>query len=293
MPPGTLMAYCLRHGIAGSLSGGCIEENLLEKLNAGTLIDKDGNKSFPQQVIFGASTEEQQRLMLPCGGQVSILVECLLPQAPIIEHFTELSRRLSKRQPVGRRISITDGQLSVETKDIERGIRQLEDCIEHGMGLAYQMLLIGASEVARSVAELARPLDFKVSVWDHREEFIRNWQVENVEVFKGSPQKLISQNFSDENNAIIALAHDPRVDDIALVDALESNAFYIGAIGSTKTCNNRRQRLLNYVDDVNSLDKMHAPVGMSIGSKTPYEIAISILAEVIKERRQLEKSRQY
>ena len=127
-------------------------------------------------------------------------------------------------------------------------------------------------------------------MWDHREEFIRNWQVQNVEIYKDSPEKLINEKFSDENNAIIALAHDPRVDDFALIDALSTKAFYIGAIGSRNTCNKRRERLINYVESPVLLEKMHSPVGIDIGSKTPFEIAISVMAHVIQKRRELEKS---
>ena len=293
MPAGTLMAYCTDYGIAGSLSGGCIEEDLLEKMEAGLLLVGDGAKSYPVELIYGGSEQQQKRFLLPCGGQLHLLVEYLKPEASVIEHFDELNNVLAQRRLAGRRVCLADGHLTVLSKDIKRGIKRIEDdrgdCIEHSMGPTYQMLLIGASEVARCVAELAQPLGFRVSVWDHRKEFVRNWKVDNVEVFTGSPEKLINQTFKDENNAIIALAHDPRVDDFALVDALATNAFYIGAIGSTRTCNNRNQRLRDYLEDTSQLDKLLSPVGMDIGSKTPYEIAISILAEVVMKRSQLEK----
>jgi len=247
------------------------------------------NERFPVEIIYGDTEEDQKKYLLPCGGQLHLLVERLKADEKTIKHFTELKSVLCKRELIVRKVSLKEGHLDLITSDVKRGIKHSDDCLLHGMGPEYQMLLIGASEVARCVAELALPLDFKVAVWDHREEFIRNWKVENVEVFTGSPEKLISQNYADENNAIIALAHDPRVDDFALVDALATKAFYIGAIGSKKTCANRNQRLLGYLDQPESLDKMHSPVGLSIGSKTPYEIAISILAEVISKRSQLEK----
>ncbi len=292
-PAGTLMAFCIKDGIVGSLSGGCIEEDLLEKMKAGTLLSSQGAASYPLQVVYGGSEEEQKRFVLPCGGQLHITVEYLKPCAETNEHFFILNQKLSKRELVGRRVNVATGEYSIIEKNLKRGIREtaanLHVEIEHVMGPNYQMLLIGASEVARCVAELAKPLDFNIAVWDHREEFIRNWNVENVPVHSGSPEKLIQSNYSDVNNAIIALAHDPRVDDFALVDALATNAFYVGAIGSKRTCDNRNTRLLGYIDDIDSLEKLHSPVGLSIGSKTPYEIAISILAQVIKERRKLEK----
>ncbi len=296
-PVGTLMAYCKKYGIAGSLSGGCIEEDLLEKMQSDTLLSSKGKNAYPIEVIYGGSQEQQQRFLLPCGGQLHLLIEQLSPVPEIINHFEQLNEALANRELIARQVHLATGRAEIISTNLRRGIREVtnmggQQCMEHVMGPNYQMLLIGASEVARCVAELAKPLDFKVSVWDHRDEFIRNWQVANVEVHSGSPEKLIKENFADEHNAIIALAHDPRVDDFALVDALATNAFYIGAIGSKRTCDNRNTRLLGYLDDVNSLEKMHSPVGISIGSKTPYEIAVSILAQVIQKRSQLEKSKQ-
>jgi xanthine dehydrogenase accessory factor len=287
MPAGTLMAYCSGNGMVGSLSGGCIEQDLLDQMEAGSLGSSNENQ-VPVELIYGQSEEDQKKFLLPCGGQLHLLVERLSPSEASIQHFTELNTRLSQRTLICRKVCLKTGFLDLQTFNVKRGIVQVEQTIEHGLGPVYQMLLIGASEVARCVAELALPLDFKVAVWDHREAFIRNWQVENVEVFSGSPEKLISQNYHDQNNAIIALAHDPRVDDFALVDALDTNAFYIGAIGSKKTCANRNKRLLEYISEPKNLQKMHSPVGLSIGSKTPYEIAISILAEIISKRSQLE-----
>jgi xanthine dehydrogenase accessory factor len=289
-PCGTLMAYCEANGVVGSLSGGCIEEDLLSKFKNGEIFAQLKAPSQTTQLVYGDSEEQQERFMLPCGGQLHLLVEQLKPSLSTLEHFKQLIERLACREKITRRVSLTDSGLSLSEKNVQLGIKKLSDAIEHSIGPNYQMLLIGASEVARCVAELAQPLGFKVTVWDHRKVFIQNWQVEGVEVVSGSPEKLINQNFSDTNNAIIALAHDPRVDDIALVDALATNAFYIGAIGSKFTCEKRNNRLKNYIDEENNLDKMHSPVGVDIGSKTPYEIAISILAEVISERRKLEKT---
>lgn len=309
-PAGTLMAYCKKHGVAGTLSGGCIEEDLLEKMQLGTLLINQNKQQFPIEMIYGGSQEEQSKFVLPCGGQLHILVEYLHATLEVIEHFSSLEYFLHQREIIGRKVAVHSGEITLLTENIQRGISRVAECsvqnknqnftdttnakekvyIEHIMGPAYQMLLIGASEVARCVAELALSLDFEVSVWDHREEFIRNWQVQNVEVYQGSPEKLINEKFTDENNAIIALAHDPRVDDFALVDALSTKAFYIGAIGSKNTCRKRRERLVNYVGPPELLDKMHSPVGIDIGSKTPFEIAISVMAHVIQKRSELEKS---
>jgi len=293
-PSGTLMAYCEKYGIAGTLSGGCIEQDLVEKMQQGTLLADQKSQTYPIEMVYGGTPEQQARFVLPCGGQLHLLVEYLQPIESTISHFTQLNDCLTHREMVARKVDISTGDLAIVHSKTNRGIARIENenssaYVEHAMGPTYQMLLIGASEVARCVAELAQPLDFAVSVWDHREEFLRNWNVADVEVYRDSPEVLIREKFADESNVIIALAHDPRVDDFALVDALTTQAFYIGAIGSKTTCKKRNERLVNYVDDITSLDKMHSPVGLDIGSKTPFEIAISVLAHVIQARSQLEK----
>ena len=144
--------------------------------------------------------------------------------------------------------------------------------------------MVGAGEVARCVAEIAKNLEFDITLCDFRDEFLQGWQVDGVTVIKGMPDDLIAESFTDKHCAIIALAHDPRIDDMAMLEALNSNAFYIGAMGSLKTSTKRRERLLALDIKQKQLEKLHAPIGMDIGSKTPYEIALSIMAHVVQYR---------
>lgn len=145
--------------------------------------------------------------------------------------------------------------------------------------------MVGAGEVARCVAEIAKNLEFDITLCDFRDEFLQGWQADGVTVIKGMPDDLIAESFHDRRCAIIALAHDPRIDDMAMLEALNSDAFYVGAMGSVATSEKRRARLLELGISQTNLDKLHAPIGVDIGSKTPYEIALSIMADVICHRR--------
>ena len=148
----------------------------------------------------------------------------------------------------------------------------------------YQLLLVGAGEVARCVAELAQKVDFQVSLCDYREDFLQGWHVDGVEILREMPDDVIEKGFSHKFCAIIALAHDPRIDDMAMMQALTTNAFYVGAMGSERTSTARRIRLKDLSITDEQMDKLHAPIGLSIRSKTPYEIAFSIVSHLIAER---------
>ncbi len=284
VPRGSAMLFSPGAGVIGSLSGGCIEEDLLRQMSDGSLLQRFVDDGHPLLLVYGRNEEEQNRFSLPCGGQLHILVEYLRPSAENLQHFSSLNAALGSRLPVARRVSLSDGRVATLHEDIVSGIRITDRYLEQGFSPDFQMLLVGAGEISRCVAELAKLLDFSVSVWDFREAFVQAWNVAGTELITEPIEDAIKQRFSDKYNAIITLAHDPRLDDIVLMDALQTDAFYIGALGSTRTTQSRRERLLSLLDHPQDLDKLHAPVGLSIGSKTPYEIAIAILAEVIQVR---------
>lgn len=284
VPKGSLMIFSPDSGIVGSLSGGCIEEDLLRQMSDGSLLALSERMNRPMMVVYGRTEEEQTRFSLPCGGQLHILVEYITPSTEYLRHFSLLNDALSGRIAIARRVSLADGSVETIADHVTTGITLTDDAMEQGFYPEFQMLLVGAGEISRCVAELAKLVDFRVFVWDFREAFIKAWQVENVDLIEQPVEKEIKERFSDKYNAIITLAHDPRLDDIVLMDALRTGAFYIGALGSEKTTKSRRERLKSLLEDENDLRKLHAPVGIEIGSKTPYEIAISILAEVIAVR---------
>ena len=147
-------------------------------------------------------------------------------------------------------------------------------------GPRWRLFIIGAGQLSRFVAQVATAMDYHVTVCDPREEYRSGWSVPGVRVVHMMPDDLVLESHLDARSAVLALTHDPKLDDLALMEALKSSAFYVGAIGSRANNASRRERLKLFDVSEEQLAKLHGPVGLYIGSKTPAEIAISILAEM-------------
>ena len=130
-------------------------------------------------------------------------------------------------------------------------------------------------------------LDYRVLVCDPRPQMIADWDLEGVELVQGMPDDVVREHVQDRYSIVITLTHDPRIDDMALMEALTSPAWYVGALGSVRTSEKRRQRLPQLGLSESQIERLQAPVGLDIGSKTPPEIAIAILADLIGKRREL------
>ena len=280
-PVGSLMAYVPGVGLSGSLSGGCIEEHLLV-----TLKEEGMQQRAPMLQSFGGESEQQGLFQLPCGGELLICLEYLRPVSNHIQHFQNILERVAQRESVARMVDLNNGQMSLTYEPESKQLQLDQFSLYHPLMPGWRMLLTGCGEVTRCVAELAKTLDFSVTVCDFRPDFVEGWSMDGVTLFTGFPDDLIQKKYSDHYSAVITLAHDPRVDDMALLAALDGDAFYVGAMGSTRTSDKRRQRLLQLDMTQQQIDKLHAPAGYSTGSKTPWEIAISIMAEVIAVRKQ-------
>ncbi|MEQ8953179.1 MAG: XdhC family protein, partial [Gammaproteobacteria bacterium] len=159
-----------------------------------------------------------------------------------------------------------------------------EGVMYHSLSPMYRLLLLGAGDVAKYVAELALALEYDVTLCDPRPRYLDNWHVDGVEITSALPDDVVREKFSNPYSGIVALAHDPRVDDMALMEALKTDAFYVGAMGSERTSAARRERLPELGLSKDEIDQLHAPIGFQIDSKTPAEIAIAILAEVTAVR---------
>ncbi len=144
-----------------------------------------------------------------------------------------------------------------------------------------RLLLIGAGQLSLYVADMAAMLDFEVLVCDPREEFRQGWETRQARFIPGMPDDAVLAIRPDERTAVVALTHDPRLDDLALLTALQSDAFYVGALGSLRNNDRRRERLLQLEVPVAAINRLHGPIGLHIGSHTPPEIALSLLAEVV------------
>lgn len=284
-PVGAMMACTLDGELVGSISGGCIEEDFLEQLRDGSLkaqFDEEGGKPF--KVKYGMTEAEQARLRLPCGGQLHVLLEYIEPDEANRTVFTRLRSDLENHTLVSRIIDLESGAISARDESSDEAVIIDEGVMTHSLSPMYRLLLLGAGDVAKYVAEMALALEYDVTLCDPRPRYLDNWHVPGVETSSRLPDDIVRERFSNPYSGIIALAHDPRVDDMALMEALKTDAFYVGAMGSERTSAARRERLPELGLSKDEIDILHAPIGFQIDSKTPAEIAIAIMAEVTAVR---------
>lgn len=263
----------------GSVSGGCVEEDLLEKIGRGDIA-----ASCAQVVEYGLDPDQNERLGLPCGGRISVLVEPFDDSS--LQWAAEVIDALKARRNVLRQFDV--GRNVTHVMPVEGVMETTFDgsTLRHFFGARQRIVLIGAGQLAVAIAELAQALDFEVIVTDPRAQMLQLWEGPDVTLRGGMPDDVIRELGIDAHTAVITLSHDPRIDDMALMEALEQEAWYVGALGSQKTTEKRlmRLRMLELADS--DIAKLHAPVGLSIGSKTPVEIAVAVMAELIQLRRQ-------
>jgi xanthine dehydrogenase accessory factor len=280
-PAGSLMlmrddgAYC------GSVSGGCVEDDLLQRLMAGELAE-----SFPTRVDYGINAEEGSRLGLPCGGRLELLVERLDSAGPL----RRLLESLQANELLVRRVCLDTGEASLHPGSPEDEFRYTDAVVQQVFGPRWLLLLIGAGHLSHYVARLALMLDYRVVVCDPREGYEEE-AVDGVERVRMMPDEAVQAMANHPRSAVVALTHDPKLDDMALIEALVSRAFYVGAIGSRRNSELRRERLASLEIPPQSLARLHAPVGLPIGSHSPPEIAVSILAEITAVRNGVKQAR--
>jgi|TARA_B110000483_G_scaffold146511_1_gene174821 xanthine dehydrogenase accessory factor len=279
-----MMACTMDGELVGSISGGCIEEDFLEQLRDGSLKTQYDKESKPFIVKYGVTIEEQARLKLPCGGQLHVLLEYIDSSEQTCEVFQRLAGDLKNHSKVSRRVDLTNGAISAEAQSSEDAVVIDGTQMTHSLSPMYRLLILGAGDVAKFVAEMAIALEYDVMLCDPRPNYLDNWAVPGVETTAQLPDDVVRERFSNPYSGIIALAHDPRVDDMALMEALKTNAFYIGAMGSVKTSAARRERLPELGLSSDEIERLHAPIGFQINSKTPAEIAISVMAEITSVR---------
>ncbi|WP_203141247.1 XdhC family protein [Marinobacter mangrovi] len=276
-PAGSMLAVSDDGRWAGSVSGGCLEEDLLQRTARGD------QPATPVVVDYGISADDQERFRLPCGGRIQLLVESL--SGDHREGLRQLLQALAENRPVSRTVALDSGQVTFEVDvSAATGIEQDEGRIRQVLGPECRLLLVGAGEVAAHVAAIGRRCGFAVTLCEPRETFLRGWQEDETPAVTALPDDLVMASFSDRFSAVLALAHDPRVDDMALLAALQADCFYVGAMGSKQTSRARRERLRSLGVSETQLERLHAPIGVAIRSKTPAEIAVSIIADLVDVR---------
>jgi xanthine dehydrogenase accessory factor len=281
-PIGSLLV-CNEEGLhCGSLSGGCVEDNL-----RASLFKRELATAAPALMKYGVAVEDVLRLGLPCGGSMQVLIEPIAPSQAA--HYQELAALVSKRVLVQRQVNIHSGATHFQQVAQHSPLQLTADTLLHTYGPSFQLLLIGAVQVAWYLADMASALDYEVEICDPRKELVDNSPPVKATLTVAMPDDWLRSKTLDQHTAVIALCHDPRIDDMALMEALNHDAFYIGAMGSERTSAKRRDRLVELDINAEQIARLHAPVGLPLGSKTPPEIAIAILAELTQLRSQLRR----
>lgn len=273
-PPGSIAAVRDDGVLAGSVSGGCVETQLSEQFRV---------RDMPQVYTHKIDDEHAKRFGLACGGELELLFETLDDAASI----DQILEGLRHRQRMVRRVDTDNQQASVETAVGTDVFSWQSPQLTQVFGPAWQLLLVGAGELSRFTASFAKALDFQVMVVDPRDKFRASWDVEGVPVFDMSPDDAVLEYATDKHSAVLALSHDPNIDDLALMEALPSDAFHVGALGSTRNYEKRCKRLLGLDVPEQSIARLRGPVGISIGARGSAEIAVSIVAELIQVRQKL------
>ena len=272
-PPGAMLALRDDGVVIGSVSGGCIEDDLIERLRDGRL----ERNAQVQLITYGVSRDEAARFGLPCGGTLRLTEEWI--EDP--QWVADLLQRCSDHLIVARVLDLRTGKTVLEEAGRRDTLRFDELQLRAIYGPRWRLLLIGAGQLSRYVAEMARLLDFDVLICDPREEFRHGWENPHARFVPGMPDEAVLTIEADEHTAIVALTHDPRLDDMALLTALDSRAFYVGALGSRVNSEKRRQNLLSLGLEPAAVERLHGPIGLRIGSHTPAEIALSLMAQIV------------
>ncbi len=277
-PPGSLAAIRDDGILVGSVSGGCIEDDLVAKVRgadgSGLAIAK------PERIKYGISAEEANRFGLPCGGTIELVMEPIGARSRI----DDLVAALEGGQRLRRILDLDSGDVTLEPADAfdRRGdtLAMTDRTLSTLHGPSWRLMIIGAGQMTLYLAQMAQALDYGIIVCDPREEYTAQWQVPGSTLTTEMPDDAVIAMKPDAHSAIVALTHDPKLDDLALMEALKSRAFYVGALGSRANNAKRRQRLREFDLTDSEIARLHGPIGLYIGSRTPPEIAVSILAEV-------------
>jgi xanthine dehydrogenase accessory factor len=275
-PTGAMLVVREDGIVVGSVSGGCIEDDLVARVREQGIDDA----ARPSLLTYGITADEAHRFGLPCGGTIELVVETLTHRSGV----AALTSAIEDGRLVTRTLSMRTGGVTIAPADHAAQLRFDGERLVTMHGPRYRMLVIGAGQLSRYLCEIAAGLDYRITVCDPREEYTEAWDIPGTTLVRSMPDDTVCAMKLDSRSAVIALTHDPKLDDLALMEALKTEAFYVGAIGSRRNSEARRERLREFELSEAQLAKLHGPAGVYIGSRTPPEIALSILAEVTAAR---------
>ena len=273
----------------GSVSGGCVEGEVVTQAQEAILA---GSRHLLE---FGVADETAWRAGLSCGGRIKVYVRPLDPSliaAIIAERAARRPCAVVANLGSGaeRLVRLRDLAADPLAAKLEQRLRQRESGVEESNGeldfvTVYappvRLIAIGAVHISQSLAPMAQLAGFETIIIDPRTAFATGDRFPGAHLVAGWPQDALAALELDPATAVVLLTHEPRIDDEALIAALKANCFYVGALGSRKTHARRVERMRSAGFSAAALDRIHAPVGLSIGAKSPAEIAVAILGEII------------
>ncbi|MDO8990141.1 MAG: XdhC family protein [Sideroxyarcus sp.] len=274
-PKGAMLALRGDGLAVGSVSGGCIEDDLVRQALHGQLLT-----DHCELVSYGVTADEARHFGLPCGGSMRLIIEPVQNR----EWVKQVLDAIQSHRMICRTLHLVSMQVALHDASPNDIVTFDEETLTTVHGPRWRLLIIGAGLTSSYLARMAQALDYQVTVCDPTEEMRETWNVPNTILVSEMPDDAVLDFQVDTRTAIVALSHDPKLDDMALLEALKSPAFYVGALGSGANNRKRRERLALFDLSPEEIARLHGPVGLSIGSRTPPEIAISILAHLISVR---------
>lgn len=292
-PVGSQLAISGEGEIMGSVSGGCVEGAVvMEALDA----VQDGQARLLE---YGVSDDEAFAVGLACGGVIRVMVE------PVGDGLTgallaDLAARREGRRPVAyvvdteswaRRLAGADDpalgeEIAARFRSDKSGFAEDGKTFIAVHNPPLRMAVVGAVHIAQPLVQMARLAGYDVTLIDPRPAFASETRFPGEAILEDYPDEVLPAYGLDARSAVVTLSHDPKIDDPAIVEALRSDVFYLGCLGSTRTHAKRVQRLAEAGFAEAQVARIHAPVGLDIGAKSPAEIAIAIMAEITQRLRQ-------
>ncbi len=297
VPIGGQMAVAADGGFAGSVSGGCVEGEVMTE--ALEMLEADGPVP-PRALSFGVEDETAWRVGLPCGGKIRVLVERLDGQEGKA-HAARLAAARDHRHALIVRTRLSDGHRETLDRDSTptthplarrflSGLSNIEQAPEgetfvHALLPPPRIVLIGATHIAQVLAELVQLTGFEALVIDPRTAFAAERRFPGVRLIADWPQDALPSLKLDAYTAVAALAHVGHIDDEALKLACVSECFYVGALGSRRNHAKRVERLEAAGLSASAIVRIASPIGLDLGATTPPEIALAIMAEILRALR--------
>ena len=284
-PVGSQMVIASDGAMEGSVSGGCVEgavvAEALEALETGQV----------RLLNYGVSDDDAFAVGLACGGKIRVLVEPVAPVMPV-DLLRDLVERRAGRVPVAyvadlngtaRHLVGPDAFVDRFAQD-RSGIEDDGDTFVGVHNPCLRMVIVGAVHIAQPLLMMAQACGYEVIVVDPRDAFATFARFPEAQIVTEWPDEALGQIGLDARTCVVTLSHDPKLDDPAIMAALRSEVFYIGALGSTRTHEKRIARLMSMGFSKDAIARVHGPVGLPLGGRHPAEIAVSIMAQVTQLR---------